>query len=51
MNNKKKEKIEKAMKKYYLTFGDLPVLPPKDIDLEKFIIAIGKARKKLTKNL
>ncbi len=33
------------MKKYGLTVGALPFLPPKEVDLEKLIIAIGEAMK------
>ncbi len=39
------KKIENLLKKYGLYLGDLPAFPPKEIDLEKLIIAIGEAKK------
>ena len=44
------KEIEKLMDKYGLTIKDLPVFPPKKIDLEKLIITIGEAKKKRLSN-
>ena len=43
-------RIKKLMKKYHLTVGDLPAFPPKDIDLERLVVTIGKAKNKKSTN-
>ena len=44
------QKLNKLMKFYGLTIGDLPAFPKQDLDLKKLIITLGEAKQKYVRS-